>query len=604
MQKINRIHFLFTVTFGISIFLFYYFVFPNHLHYQEQFQLFLFTKSYFIETCSRPGGFSNYLGQFFTQFFISAELGALIISLMLIVIQQLVYAIGCRFKDISVGWFFSFFPALFFWYMLCDENTQQGGIVATLLILLFTLLATFPKSNLLRWICIIIFIPALYFLTGGVVVLAVVLLLGFEWTIKKQNKISLTFISLAAILLVIACPFIAKYFIVQYPLNRLIWGVDYLHFTNDSPYIISFLWLLIIIVTIPLSFFPNITNKRILKMIFPVQAIILVLITYIFIWIIARPENVWKEDVMEYDYFCRMKKWDKIIQRADLKSPDIATTITCLNLALYKTGQLPEKIFDYNQIGIEGLLPTFQRDFMVSTVGGEPYYYLGFVNTAQRYAFEAMEALPDNQKSVRSFKRLVETNLINGQYEVAGKYLYFLENTLYYKKWAKDTRSYLYDEEKINSHPEWGELRRFQIKKDFLFSKEEKDIMLAMFFQQCRDNRMAYEYLTSYALLSKNLQKFTIFYNAKRDFSYSVIPKSHQEALVYIWGLSHDVLSEEQIPFQISNSVKRAAVSYANIYTRYQNPESLLKQRFSKTFWYYLHFRQINNSNDITPYQY
>ena len=603
MQKINRFHLLFTIIFGIGIFLFFYFVFPHHLHYQEQFQLFLFTKFYFIESCSRPGGFSNYLGRFFTQFFISSGLGALIISFMLIGIQQLVYAITRRFKDTSTGWFLSFLPALFYWYMLCDENTQQGGIVATLLILLFTLLATIPKSNLWRRICIIIMIPVLYYLAGGAVVLAVVLLLGYEWIIIKQNKTALILLSFAAVLIVIVCPFIAKYIIVQYPFYRLAFGVDYIHTTSSSPNRIALLWILILIITIPLTYFPKLTNKRILQMVFPAQAIILILITYIFIWKIALPENAWKEEIMTYDYYSRMKKWDKIIQRANRKSPDIPMTVTCLNLALYKTGQLPEKIFDYFQNGPEGLLLTFQRDFMISTVGGEPYYYLGFVNTAQRFAFEAMEALPDYQKSVRSIKRLVETNLINGYYEVAGKYLYFLENTLYYKKWAKDTRSYLHNEEKINSHPEWGDIRRFQIKEDFLFSKEDKDIMLAMFFQQCRDNRMAYEYLTSITLLSKNIKDFPSYYNLKKDFTYSIIPKSHQEALVYIWGLSHEVLSES-MPFQINNSVRLAVESYANIYTRNQNPESLLKQRFSKTFWYYLHFRQINKPNENTPYQY
>lgn len=36
----------------------------------------------------------------------------------------------------------------------------------------------------------------------------------------------------------------------------------------------------------------------------------------------------------------------------------------------------------------------------------------------QRLAFEAQEALPDYGMSSRLMKRLVEANLINGQYEV------------------------------------------------------------------------------------------------------------------------------------------------------------------------------------------
>jgi len=603
MQQINRLHLFFTIIFGISIFIFFYYFFPHHLHYQEQFQLFLFTKSYFIETCSRPGGFSNYLGRFFVQFYLYAGSGALIVSLMLVGMQQLVYLIGRRFKKTSAGWFLSFFPALFYWYLLCDENSQHGGVIALLLVLFFSLIITFIQSNQWRRILLLAMIPILYWLAGGVVVLGAILFLLYEWIKIKQEKNRLFFFSIAAILFVIACPLVAKHIVVQYPLERLVWGVDYIHFTSYSPVRIDYLWILIVLVIVSPKYFPKITNKKIRQLIFPVQAFGIILFAYILIGKMAYPENASKEEIMAYDYFCRMKQWDKIIEKANRKSPSIPMTVTCLNLALYKTGQLPDRMFDYFQNGPEGLLPTFQRDFMIATVSGEPYYYLGFVNTAQRYAFEAMEALPDFQKSVRSFKRLAETNLINGQYELADKYLHFLENTLFYKKWAKETRTYLYNEDKINAHPEWGEIRRFQTKVDFLFSEKEKDTMLAVFFQQNRDNRMAYEYMLAYALLAKDVKDFPEFFRLKKDFSYPALPKSYQEALIYIWGLSHNELTDS-IPFPVSNSVKQAVESYAQIYTGSQMPEPLLKKRFSKTFWYYLHFRQFNKPNQNTPYQY
>ena len=57
--------------------------------------------------------------------------------------------------------------------------------------------------------------------------------------------------------------------------------------------------------------------------------------------------------------------------------------------------------------------------------------------------FEAMEAIPDYKKSGRAYMRLAETNLINGQYAVAAKYLRALQHTLFYKKWATNAMSYL-----------------------------------------------------------------------------------------------------------------------------------------------------------------
>ena len=111
-----------------------------------------------------------------------------------------------------------------------------------------------------------------------------------------------------------------------------------------------------------------------------------------------------------------------------------------------------DRMFEFYQNGTEGLLPEFQRDFTSPLPTSEAYYHLGMVNTAQRFTFEAMEAIPNFNKSGRCFKRLAETNLINGQYEVAAKYLRLLRKTIFYRDWAEDAMTYLYNEEKINAH--------------------------------------------------------------------------------------------------------------------------------------------------------
>ena len=145
-----------------------------------------------------------------------------------------------------------------------------------------------------------------------------------------------------------------------------------------------------------------------------------------------------------------------------------------------------DRMFEFYQNGTEGLLPEFQRDFTSPLPTSEAYYHLGMVNTAQRFTFEAMEAIPNFNKSGRCFKRLAETNLINGQYEVAAKYLRLLRKTIFYRDWAEDAMTYLYNEEKINAHKEWGWLRQIRYTEDFLFSSQETDIMLALrYLLQC-----------------------------------------------------------------------------------------------------------------------
>ena len=78
-----------TLLFGVAVLLFFGLAYPHHLHYQEQFQLFLFDSTYMWEVVKLPGGLADLLGRFCTQFFLFAWVGALIIALLLSVVQLL-----------------------------------------------------------------------------------------------------------------------------------------------------------------------------------------------------------------------------------------------------------------------------------------------------------------------------------------------------------------------------------------------------------------------------------------------------------------------------------------------------------------------------------
>ena len=633
---------LLPVIYGLCVFLFFWKLLPYHLHFQEQFQLFLFTKSYFIETCSRPGGFSNYAGHFIVQFYVSSFVGALLVSCLLTSIQQLVYGLVQRFctNKRRIFLLISFLPSLFYWVFLCNENTQTGGVIALIFALIATMAGTLLKSRFTSRIYLFVCIPVLYWIAGGMVILSVILLIFYEWRYRKDAtyRIYTTWIlTVTTVCFVFILPVTAKIVLKQEPLYSFWEGVYYVHFTNEAPFPTSLLRLLIIFIVVSAGFrfkrqyaktkttrtaksgnstrntvvkllgsspeSPPTTGSQISYWFRPIlNPVILLVAIYLVILKSAYPQNLSNEEVMAYDYHCRMKNWDKVIEMANRKTPTFPITVACLNLALYKTGQLPDKMFYYFQNGPEGLLLTYQRDFLLPMVGGEPYWYLGFVNTAQRFAFEAMEAFPNNQKSTRSIKRLAETNLINGYYEAASKYLYLLENTLFYKKWAKDTRTYLYNEDKIDAHPEWGEIRRFRTDEDFLFNEHEKDRMLEIYFAQHHDNRMAYEYLMAYALLTKNLDNLTRNFLLINDFTYHEIPQSYQEALMYSLGVNNN--NTESIPFSVSASVKQQFIAYTQIYTSMQSPEPILRKQFPKTYWYYYHFRKYNQPNIERSLQY
>ena len=211
---------------------------------------------------------------------------------------------------------------------------------------------------------------------------------------------------------------------------------------------------------------------------------------------------------MEYDYLVRIKDWNGIIAKAEQQTPDKPMSVSATNLALAMTNQLGERAFEFYQRGSQGLLPPFERNYATTQLTGEIYFHLGLVNTAQRLAFEAMEAISNYNKSGRALKRLVETNVINGQYKVAEKYIKILEKTIFYRRWAERMRAMLGDEKAINAHPLYDTLRQYRLQEDFLFSDTELDKICGQLFMHNHQNQMAAQYLLMLPILDRDMPRF------------------------------------------------------------------------------------------------
>lgn len=87
------------------------------------------------------------------------------------------------------------------------------------------------------------------------------------------------------------------------------------------------------------------------------------------------------------------------------------------------------------------------------------YYYIGYVNGAQREAFEYNEPT-EGMMVPAAIKILAQTNLIQGNYAVAEKYLNYLDHTLFYSDWAQQYKKFLYDDKAVEADPELGPRRK------------------------------------------------------------------------------------------------------------------------------------------------
>ena len=226
-------------------------------------------------------------------------------------------------------------------------------------------------------------------------------------------------------------------------------------------------------------------------------------------------------------------------------------------------------------------MPKIERNFATSQLTGEIYFNLGLVNTAQRFAFEAMEAIPNYNKSARVVKRLAETNLINGQYEVARKYLQMLEKTIFYRPWAQRTLNLLGDEKAIEAHPLYGKLRQYRLQEDFLFSDRELDKICGLLFVHNQQNQMAAQYLLMMPLLDRDMSRFMSYVKVVQNrIGYN--PRHCQE------GIAFAFMQQRQQPPKgvVSPFVLQQMNDFAQAYSVDKSAAGL--NRFRNTAWYYL----------------
>jgi hypothetical protein len=151
-----------TLLFGVAVLLFFGMAYPHHLHYQEQYQLFLFDSNYVWDIIRMPGGVADLLGRFCTQFFQFAWVGAAIIAVLLSLVQLLTLRLA------KWGWLYglSFVPSFLLWIFLLDEHALLGGIWAVL----FTQFAVWGLVRLKGWtqrIAIPVILFILYWIAFG-----------------------------------------------------------------------------------------------------------------------------------------------------------------------------------------------------------------------------------------------------------------------------------------------------------------------------------------------------------------------------------------------------------------------------------------------------
>lgn len=581
---------LLSLLFGVAVVIFWAVPYVGGLCFQEQYQMFLFDSGYFLERIVLPGGLADYISEFLVQFYYMPVLGGAIIALLLMGIQTAVWGLMKQYgaRHDFPGYLLSFLPSIALWCAMGDQNVLLSFVVALFGALVIGWIHNRFHNRLVKVVFELVSTALVYWLLGPVVFLYAVLMIGDTLKNAKQKGNVFSGIGYSAVILILTVAWILLTTqTLQYPLYRIFAGLNYYRYPgaiSPLPFVVM-VWA----VVIPFLGMIPCHRKSLQKL---QQSKVVIVLSYVLVivasWFgIKTSFDEMTYELIDYDFLVRTEQWDKIIEKADKKPATTPLGVSCVNLALSQKGMLADRLFEFYQNGGEGLFPTFTRDMISPVSTAEIFFRLGMVNDAERYMFEAQEAIPNYRKSARLTRRIIECDIINGNYKVAAKLLRRLQKTLFYSNWANQTMALLGNEKAINRHPIYGKLRKYREKKqDFLFSDREMDQMLGLLFLNDNHNKMAYEYLMCYELLQRDMEKFMQYYPLGRFVGYDHIPRTFQEILIGNWMKTHS--DPRTIPYSVDAQNVNNTLNFIQLYMQNPKDPQLGQQPYVSNAWHYV----------------
>ena len=293
-----------------------------------------------------------------------------------------------------------------------------------------------------------------------------------------------------------------------------------------------------------------------------------------------------KEGIMlKTEQFVRHKEWAQVLDYTDryLQTGKTNQLMAYFrSLALFHTGQLPYRLFDYPAtLGVKTLYLPWNSNSRESEYGHFVYEDLGYINEAHRWEFEAMVVWGETASHLLNLARY---NIVNHRPRVAQRFLNKLKLSLFYRSQALRLEAQLTTGQadgirnaldQVQDTPaRFSNVLNLGPELEYLCDKDPQ-------------NRMAFEYLMSYLLLSNHIQRFADNIHRIRHFNYPALPPLYEEAL-YIYRLKVGEEAFRQIGFQISADTQERFHRYYELMKA--GKTAALQAEFGNSYWFYLNY--------------
>ena len=552
------------------------------LAFREQQQLFLYDKTYLVQSLFTVGGLATLSGRFFVQFFWNPTL-AVIITLALL-------GLGAWLLWVSVRKSRADWPLLplclipfAFLAASLSENAMHFSVLTAWIISIAALCGyTRIRSGRLVWG---IFITLAVYLTAGPAALLFALCAAIpdlwdkKWTSALLVPVALL-CGLGAWLLgwtpTLASALTPAFY---FDLDAS------MHATHWIP------WVLLPLAVLGCCAVKSLKIKRI--PLFACSAVLLVIALVPAFKVAKDAEGRQAGLTYEYEYHVANEDWDGLVQCC-LTKEWIPHTAQYLNLALAWKGQMVDNMFKYDQRGPDGLIK-MSDDRGVETSQAHIMFAMGNVAAAQDVAFNTLYSTEGFCPAMLKINAQVE--LMRGTYAVADKYLSILEKAPHYSRWAKEQKRFLYNDEAVEADPLLGTGRRSwpQLDGFSMFGSPLEELMRVV--DANPGNSRAMDYALAYLLLAKDIQSVAgVVSRYYGQPGFESLPVPVQEAVLFYseytrnvdganvlgpdWCAAHGVTEETFRRFQ--------QFQEASLKSGGKAPKG-----YNSSYWYYLLYKQI-----------
>ena len=300
--------------------------------------------------------------------------------------------------------------------------------------------------------------------------------------------------------------------------------------------------------------------------------------------------------MLEIDRHAKAGDWDKVLETCDKllasgRKNHLAAYLR--SIALFKKGMLYDHIFDLPQhFGLRALFFPWQGSKNQAEYGHYVFEELGAINSAHRWAFEAMVGWGETAATIRNLARY---NIAQGRMRVAAKFINILEHTMFYRDDAAELRRNMQAGSvpslrdamaHVPSEPaRWDNVINIGADAKYVLNNDP-------------DNEMAKQYLMMAMLLVNNSDAFIrnllAYYPADK---YPTLPRIFEEALIlYRIKAGHTVFSA--MGYNISPETEQRFGRYMN--ESQKGNKGTYTPEMKRSYWYYVQFilPKVNHNFD------